>query len=239
MKVLAVDTSTHVGTVALCDGGTLLAEWSALVRASHGETLLPYVARVLESGGVPLADIDLFAVGLGPGSFTGVRIGLATAKGLALAEKKPIVGVTSLAVLARGVILPGTLAIAAVDAYKDEVYAAAYRADDEGALVELTAPFHAAPEQAAQQLALQLGDASWVLVGNAAQRYGARLLHGLSGGQARRVPAYCDIPRGACLAHEAALRFERHGGCDVASLEPLYVRPSDAKLPGGIVPELL
>jgi tRNA threonylcarbamoyladenosine biosynthesis protein TsaB len=221
MKVLAVDTSSLVGTVALCSDGVLLAEWSTQVRASHGETLLPHVARVLEAAGVPLAEVDLIAVGLGPGSFTGVRIGLATAKGLALAARMPIVGVTSLAVLARGVILPGTLVIAAVDAYKDEVYAAAYRADHAGELVQLTAPFHAAPEQAAARLALQVGASPWVVVGNAAQQ----------------LPAYCDIPRGACLAHEAVLRFGRAGGCDVATLEPLYVRPSDAKLPGGIVPE--
>jgi tRNA threonylcarbamoyladenosine biosynthesis protein TsaB len=236
MKVLAVDTSSLVGTVALCSDGVLLAEWSTQVRASHGETLLPHVARVLEAAGVPLAEVDLIAVGLGPGSFTGVRIGLATAKGLALAERMPIVGVTSLAVLARGVILPGTLVIAAVDAYKDEVYAAAYRADHAGELVQLTAPFHAAPEQAAARLALQVGASPWVVVGNAAQRYGARWLGGLPG-HAQQLPAYCDIPRGACLAHEAVLRFGRAGGCDVATLEPLYVRPSDAKLPGGIVPE--
>src|SRR5690349_6667536 len=117
MRTLALDTSTLVGTVAVLEDGALRAEWSASVRASHGETLLPELARTLAQAGLTLAQIDLFAVGLGPGSFTGVRIGVATAKGLALAERKPIVGITSLQVLARGMASEPLRAVA-VDAHK-------------------------------------------------------------------------------------------------------------------------
>lgn len=228
MRVLALDTSTFVGTVAVLRDGELLAEWSASVRASHGETLLPHLARVLEHAELKLSQIDLFAVGLGPGSFTGVRIGVATAKGLALAEKKPLVGVTSLRVIARG-MSAGSLRAVAVDAHKGEVYCALYELDHAGALRELVAPFHALPQPAAERLReAAAGRELWV-AGNGIGRYGQELLGPLAA--AARSPGFSDVPRAACLAHEAELAFALDGPGDLSRLEPLYVRASDAKLP--------
>jgi tRNA threonylcarbamoyladenosine biosynthesis protein TsaB len=229
MRILALDTSTLVGTGAVLRDGELLAEWSAWVRASHGETLLPQLARALEQAQLDIADVDLFAVGLGPGSFTGVRIGVATVKGLALARAKPLVGVTSLRVLARG-MAAGTLRAVAVDAHKSEVYCALYRLVDDGSLSELVAPFHAPPERAAALLreAAQ-GELLWI-AGNGIPRYGDAFVKPL-GERVVRAPAYCDVPRAAALAHEAALTLALHGPSDLSRVEPLYVRPSDAKLP--------
>jgi tRNA threonylcarbamoyladenosine biosynthesis protein TsaB len=229
MRILALDTSTFVGTVAVLADGELRAEWSASVRASHGETLLPQLARTLEHAGLALSEIDLFAVGLGPGSFTGVRIGVATAKGLALAESKPLVGVTSLRVLARG-MPAGTLRAVAVDAHKGEVYCALYALGDDGVLAEQLAPFHGPPERAARLLRESAGGASFAIAGNGLARYGSALIEPL-GPHVSRVPGYCDVPRAACLAHEAAHALAVHGPSDLSRLEPLYVRPSDAKLP--------
>ena len=229
MRILALDTSSLVGTVAVLDSGDLRAEWSASVRASHGETLLPQLARALEHAGLALSDIDLFAVGIGPGSFTGVRIGVATAKGLALAEQKPLVGVTSLRVIARGMVADRLRAVA-VDAHKGEVYCALYELACDGALHERLAPFHAAPQLAARTLREAAGDAPFWLAGNGVTRYGEALT-GELGAHARRAPAYCDVPRAACVAHEAERALQANGPSDLARLEPLYVRPSDAKLP--------
>lgn len=222
MRVLAMDTSTFVGTVAVLRDGALLAEWSASVRATHGETLLPHVARALEQAGVSARELELIAVGIGPGSFTGTRIGMATAKGLALAEAKPVRGVSSLRVIAAG--MPGELRAVAVDAQKGELYCALYAFD--GELRERIAPFHALPAEAAARLGAH--GPVW-LAGDGAERYpefAANLRY-------TRAPKYCDVPRAAVLAHEAWIDFERHGPSDLASLEPLYVRPSDAKLPAG------
>jgi tRNA threonylcarbamoyladenosine biosynthesis protein TsaB len=221
MRVLAMDTSTFVGTVAVLRDGALLAEWSASVRATHGETLLPHVARALEQAGVPARELELIAVGIGPGSFTGTRIGMATAKGLALAEGKPLRGVSSLRVIAAG--MPGELRAVTVDAQKGELYCALYAFGPAG-LAERIAPFHAPPAEAAARLGA-FGPV-W-LAGDGVDRYPELEL------QYTRAPKYCDVPRAAVLAHEAALEFERHGPSDLASLEPLYVRPSDAKLPAG------
>lgn len=229
MRILALDTSSYVGTVAVTRDGELLSEWSASVRASHGETLLPHLARTLEQANLKSAELDLIAVGLGPGSFTGVRIGVATAKGLALAEQKPIVGVTSLRVLARG-ITGGTLRAVAVDAHKGEAYCALYELDRDGSLHERLAPFHAPPAAAAARLREVAGGAHLWLAGNAIGRYGAALLAPL-GAEVARAPLFCDVPRAVCLAHEAAVQLSREGPSVLATLEPLYVRPSDAKLP--------
>jgi tRNA threonylcarbamoyladenosine biosynthesis protein TsaB len=228
MRLLALDTSTFVGTVAVVRDGELLSEWSASVRATHGETLLPQLSRALEHAGLALSDIDLFAVGIGPGSFTGVRIGVATAKGLALAEQKPLVGVTSLRVIARG-MSGGALRVSAVDAHKGELYCALYELAADGALVERVAPFHDAPERAAERLRAAAGDGCVALAGNGSARYGELFTGAL--GSYQRMPPYCDVPRAAALAHEAREAYRQHGPSDLSALEPMYLRPSDAKLP--------
>lgn len=230
MRLLAVDTSTFVGTVAVLREGELLAEWSASVRATHGETLLPHVARVLELSGVTLAELDAIAVGIGPGSFTGVRIGVATAKGLALALGKPIVGISSLRTLARGISGGAGLRVPVLDAHKGEVYCAAYALDDTGRLIERVAPFHAPPAEAAAHLGGQVGDQPLWLAGSGLPRYGEAFTGALRG-PATRAPLFCDVPRAACLAHEALTQLTEHGPSDLASLEPMYLRASDAKLP--------
>lgn len=235
MLVLALDTSTFIGTVAVLRAGSLLAELSASVRASHGETLLPHVERVLRLAGVKLAELDLLAVGIGPGSFTGVRIGVATAKGLALAERKPLVGVTSLRSLARGMGHGEGLAVPVLDAHKGEVYCAAYARDGHAELVEVVPPFHAPPGEAAQHLRSRVsGERLW-LSGDGLDRYGEAFL-GPLGEPTQRAPRFADVPRAAAVGYEAMQQFQRDGAPPLATLEPLYLRPSDAKLPGGVAP---
>ena len=230
MRLLALDTSTFVGTVAVVRDGELLAEWSASVRASHGETLLPHIARVLELSGLALPELDGIAVGIGPGSFTGVRIGVATAKGLALALAKPIVGVSSLRTLARGINGGAGLRVPVLDAHKGEVYCAAYTLDGLGELEERVAPFHAAPDEAARRLRAAARDERLWVAGNGLARYGEAFIAPL-GSLVARAPSFCDVPRAACLAHEALVQLARSGPSDLAGLEPMYLRGSDAKLP--------
>jgi tRNA threonylcarbamoyladenosine biosynthesis protein TsaB len=216
--------------VAVLRDGELLAEWSGWVRATHGETLLPHVARTVELAGVAFESIDALAVGVGPGSFTGVRIGVATAKGLALAQRKPIVGVSTLRVLARGCVAGPGLVAPLLDAHKGEVYAGLYALDEQGELCERLAPFHAAPEEAARRLRAAAGPSPVALAGSGLARYQDALLSAL-GEPARRAPRFCDAPRAACLAHEAARQLAMRGPDDLAALAPLYFRESDAKLP--------
>lgn len=233
--MLAADTSTAIGSVALLDDGEVRAELAARVSAKHGETLLPNIARVLEEAGVTIADVELLAVGLGPGSFTGLRIALATMKGLALARSVPLVGVGSLLVLARGVDLEGRVVVSLLDAHKQEVFCAAYGLDAANEVIEFLSPAHALPASASALLLAALdgetrplalvGDALGALrdpIATALERAGHVLLP---------PPDGAEFPRAAALAVEAERRFHKRGGDDLRALEPLYVRAPDITMP--------
>ena len=232
--VLAMDTSTMVGSVALLTDGEVRAELGASVQARHGEVLLPHVERVLALAGVEFREVGLLAVGLGPGSFTGVRIGVATAKGLALSGGTPLVGVVSLRALARGLSAAGALAVPVVDAHKGEVYAAVYRVGARGIEEELLAPFHSAPEDAMRVLRDVVGDRDVVLCGDGCRKYDDVVRSAF--GEGSIAPRAYDVPRATMIALEAITHHAMHGASHLATLEPLYVRPSDAKLPKGALP---
>ena len=229
MHVLAVDTSTLVGSVAVVSDGALAAEMHAHVRQRHGEVLLPHVERALELAGIGPKDLGLLAVGLGPGSFTGTRIGVATLKGLALSLGVPLVGVSSLVVLARGLTAGEAVAVTLVDAHKGELYAAAYQVRAGGDVSELFAPCHAAPDEAARRVRDAIGDATPIVCGDGLRAHADAVRAHL--GAFVEAPRTYDAPRASVLALCALQRFAHDGASDLASLEPLYVRPSDATLP--------
>ena len=122
MKIAAIDTSTSLGSVALFEDGALVAEDARRVSNAHGESLLPMV-DALFARAVAAARGRALGVGIGPGSFTGVRIGVATAKGIAIATGAELVGVTSLDAIAHGIDAPPGVAVASlVDAMKGELF---------------------------------------------------------------------------------------------------------------------
>jgi tRNA threonylcarbamoyladenosine biosynthesis protein TsaB len=128
-RLLAVETATRVLSVALLDGssGVLLAEISTEDPRPHSERLLPAVDRVLALAGTALDEVDAFAVSIGPGSFTGLRVGLATVKAFAFGSGRPVAAVPTLAALAaRAAGAPGCVA-AALDARRGELYAACWK----------------------------------------------------------------------------------------------------------------
>jgi tRNA threonylcarbamoyladenosine biosynthesis protein TsaB len=208
--------------------GEPVAELSAKLRARHGETLLPQLERVLSASGLDIGDVDLLAVGLGPGSFTGLRIGLSTAKGLSLARGTPIVGVRTTRAIARGAF--GAVRVPVVDGHKGEVFVAVYRADDTGRLHCEHDEAHGSPAAMGARLRSWLGDVAPTLVGTGLTTHGDALGQAF-GAPVVRAPRAYETPRGALLALEAEEAFAARGPDDVATLEPLYVRASDAALP--------
>jgi len=127
LKVLAVETSTLTGSVALLEDRRLRGEVTLSVSVQHAERLLPAISRLLGDAGERLEEIGLFAVAVGPGSFTGLRVGVSAVQGLSLACGKPAVGVSSLQALAlNGSYFSGTI-IPLLDARRGEVYAGAYQ----------------------------------------------------------------------------------------------------------------
>ncbi|QQR89994.1 MAG: tRNA (adenosine(37)-N6)-threonylcarbamoyltransferase complex dimerization subunit type 1 TsaB [Myxococcales bacterium] len=230
MKVLALDTSTYLGTIALLEDGQLRAELSTHVRAKHGETVLPHVKHVLELAGFALTDMDLLAVGLGPGSFTGTRVGVATMKGLAFATGIPLVGVCSLRGTASMSASDSVLSVVMMDAYKNEVYMAVYQRKPDGMLQECLAPLHCSAEAACDLLLNEFKEARFVISGDGLQKYDALIRESLKNQANYQFQVFAS-PRASFLADEAVRQFEQHGPSDIDSLEPLYIRGSDAKLP--------
>lgn len=131
MKVLGIDTSSIMTTCAVIEGDKLLGEYSLNQDMSHSEKLVPMIKEVLDNLGLKIQDIDLFAVSVGPGSFTGLRIGVATVKGFAHLYDKPVIGVPTLEALAYN-LAPRDIIVPMLDARRDRVYTGIYTCKEDG-----------------------------------------------------------------------------------------------------------
>ena len=128
MKILAMDSSAVAASVALCEDERLLGEYTICNGNTHSQTLLPMTEELLSRFGITTDDVDLFAVSNGPGSFTGVRLGVATLKGLAFGKDKPCVGVSTLEALAHNLAVTDGLICPVMNARRNQVYTALFRA---------------------------------------------------------------------------------------------------------------
>jgi tRNA threonylcarbamoyladenosine biosynthesis protein TsaB len=236
-RVLAFDTSATVTSVAVCDGSRVLAEDDSVSGDRHAELLLPRVERCLAQSGLTLGDIDLIGVGIGPGSFTGVRVGVATAKGFGLSLQKPVCGVVSLTALAEAaagaavraaLVRDGEWLAPLLDAFKGEVFGALYRVTPQGVLLELE-PFHAAPAAALARISAAVGSHPLTLFGAGLRRYAAEF--GELPSDARLLEPAFDVPRARFVASLAEQAVARGEVVELAQLAPLYLRDSDAQLP--------
>ena len=126
MLILALDSSAVAGSVALCDGERLLCEYTVNLGNTHSETILPMVESILKLSGYTADDIDIFACSEGPGSFTGIRIGASTIKGLAFSTDKPCIGVSTLEALAYNLIGAEGIICPVMNARRAQVYNAIF-----------------------------------------------------------------------------------------------------------------
>lgn len=223
MKILALDSTAGTASVALCDGHRLLSLWLLNNGLTHSERLLPMVESTLEASGVNVCDIDLFAVSAGPGSFTGVRIGVATVKGLAYGRGKPCIGVSTLHALAYNLISSDGIVCPVMNARRGQVYNALFDCRN-GKLIRLT------DDRAISltDLDAQLGtitDRKIYLCGD-----GYDIAK-----QTLTSPALCDTPdlqiwQNACSVAQTALDlYERGLRTSDAELAPIYLRLPQAE----------
>ncbi len=220
MIVLALHSTTPRLGVAITRDGDILAEQILSRSREHLENVPRAIGDLTETAGVPLEQVDGFGVAIGPGSFSGIRVGLAVVKGLALALKKPAVGVTSLEILAWRAAGNGELAVPVLDARRQEVYAAVFRRQaNDVALVE--GPY-----------LMELHDFPRLL-----ERYadplvvcGDHVADALveSRSNVVRSPVEGPSPAACAVLTEARLQLGDPGG--VHSLMPLYIRRSDAEV---------
>lgn len=130
LKILAVDSSSATASVAIAENDKIIAEYFANCGLTHSETLAPMIQSILCNSKVDINEIDLFAVCNGPGSFTGLRIGVSIVKALAMVTNKPCVGVSSLHALAYNFIDENSLIYSAINSRKDEIYSAVFKSEN-------------------------------------------------------------------------------------------------------------
>lgn len=224
MRVLGIETSTGVEGVAVVERGRLLGEWTLNLPQSHSIRLLPSIDGLLRALGMGIEEVDGIAVSIGPGSFTGLRIGLSTAKGLSMSLGKPLLGVPTLKALALPFSSWPYLLCPLIDARRGELYVALYRSRGDE-LDEVLSPQVLPPEEVVERLR---GEGA-LLVGDGALLYKDLFLKEL-GDRAYFPPPPLHHPRASAVAFLGEGRLLRGERDDLLTLTPLYVRPSDAEL---------
>jgi tRNA threonylcarbamoyladenosine biosynthesis protein TsaB len=223
MKILAVDTATKSCSVAVIDEESVLAESTIINDQTHSRHLLNVIDIVIGEADLKISQLDGFAVSIGPGSFTGLRIGVASIKGLAFSLNKPVVGVSSLETLAFQCIPQPYLICPIIDARKQEVYFCRYRYKKEGLKKE-------GPERVASPVQAVSGIREpCVFIGNGAMQYQALILKEL-GKMAHFVAENQHTIQASAVARLSLPRFKRQETDDVHLLVPHYIRKSDAEL---------
>jgi len=221
VRILGIESSTAAGSAAVVEGEVLVGEVWFAGAGTHSQMLMVGVARVLEITGTNPQSLSGVAVGLGPGSFTGVRVALSTAKGLALGLGIPLVGVPTLEILAAGAAQICGLVCPMVDARAQRIYTALFRFLD-GSMQEVK-------EEALRDLMpwlLSLGEPV-LFVGDGALEYRALIKEAL-GDLARFGPVECTLPRAATVARLGAGRIKRGEYDDLDLLAPRYAMEAKA-----------
>jgi len=223
MKILAVDTATKSCSVAIVDKESIIAEMTVVNEETHSKHLLGMINLVIKYADLNLADLDGFAVTSGPGSFTGLRIGISSVKGFAAALGKPMVGVSSLNALARQVSFSPYLICSLIDARKDEVYLSTYRYEDSNLERE-------GKEQVVlPKDALDKINEPCIFVGSGAVLYRKMIKEKLSE-DAFFTQDYENTIRASTVAHLSMTKFENENTDNVETFVPNYIRKSDAQL---------
>jgi len=224
MRVLGIDTSTSCGSIGLIEDEQILCEYSLVGKASHSERVLKTIDRVLGDSGIPIGDIDGLAISIGPGSFTGLRIGVSAVKGLAFATNIPVAGVSTLDALAQNVRYSPYLICPLLDARKGEVYSALYRNTEKGRLTKL------APEMAIKPVdLLERIDGKTLFLGNGVYPYGDLIRRKLKGLARIAGPSFNFI-HGIIIAQLGRENLERGEYLDLEAFTPQYLRKSEAEL---------
>jgi tRNA threonylcarbamoyladenosine biosynthesis protein TsaB len=230
MTILCIDTATEIGTVAVVrdDGANASVRWRSARR--HGENLFGHIDAALSQAGVSREELSLIGVDIGPGKFTSLRVGLSTAKGLAFGLGLPIVGVTSLRVLARAIDGSNSaIRIPVMNAYRGDVFSAAYVIGN-GGIVELAPPLFGPAERVFGRLRDAIGDRP-LLVGGEGARAHATIVEALLGVNLEWQDMSDVASTADAIAAEVQYVMRTAGPADLDSLEPQYLRPSDASLP--------
>jgi len=221
--LLTIQTASPAGSLAITDGERLLAEVNLDVRRTPTEWLLQSIEDLLAKADLEKSALDAIAVVRGPGSFTGLRVGLATAKGLSLAADCPLLGISSLQCLAMQLPFTSMPVCVMLDARKQEVYTALFNWQAGYA--------HPVAEERVVKPEKLLADitSETLFVGNGALVYRSLIVRQLAG-RAHFAPAFLNLPRAAAAAALALREWQAGRTFSADELMPSYIRPSEAEL---------
>jgi len=237
MRILAFETATGACTVAVTSGEAVLSQLTLQVPRAHSTRLMPLVAQAIADSGLTKTELDLIAVGIGPGSFTGLRIGLSTAKGLSYALGTPCIGVPTLKTMAYGTGAQIGLVVPMLDAKRGDVYGAAYAVGDRdpSTWAELIRPGHYALADLGEQvrdLRSGLLRHSWQYV-TCCGDISLDQVEALEIGEAARLaPVGLMLPQAWAVAAVARSMLGAgvdQSACTPGALAPIYLRKSEAE----------
>lgn len=223
LKILAIDTSTDTGSIAITDGEDILVESILNVGRTHSETLIPSFQEMLEKTKLDIKDLDLLALTVGPGSFTGVRIGASTVKGFALALEKPVAGVSTLEALASNFPFSSLPIMPLFDARRGEIYSAMFKWE-EGIIKRLSEDRAASLDDAISKI-----ETKTIFAGEGLVKYGQMIKDRL-GDNAVFAPRAVWYVRASNVAALGRKSYEADGGLDIATFTPSYRRKSEAEI---------
>lgn len=226
MRILGIDTSTKYAGVAVVENGVLIAQSTLQFMASHSEKLLPEIAHILEIMKIPIETIDYYAVTVGPGSFTGLRVGISTVKGLAFATRKNVTPISTLEVIARGFPHVEYPICPILDARKKEVYSALFQWEN-GKLLRIKRDAVLTPEALAEWIQVKT-----LFAGDGLSIYKDKLQQ-VFGEKAIFAESIYNIPSPAIVALIGFEKAEDGEFISARDLRPLYLRKSEAEIKFG------
>ena len=223
MKILALETSAKSVSVAVVENGAVLASAYQNMGLTHSVTLMPLLDSMLKNAGLTAKDMSLIAVAAGPGSFTGLRIGVSAAKGLAWALELPCCGVSTLAAMARNLAHMEGLIVCAMDARRSQVYNANFSAEN-GVLTRLTPDRAVSLDELAEEI--RNDPRPITLVGDGAHLVYARFTE--QGIPCRMAPPHLIMQNATSVALEAEALATQGKLVSAQELEAFYLRPPQA-----------
>lgn len=221
MKILGIDTTTKFLCIGLYVDGKSY-EYNLETGRNLSALLVPTIERVIAAAGLKIADIDYFACGLGPGSFTGIRIGLATIKGLSIVRNKPVVGISTLDILAENVLTDNTLIVPAIDARRGLIYCSSYKREP-GLL-----------KRKSEYLLLSLDEfikkfsKNAVILGDAASLYSDKMLARIKG--AIILDKDYWFPRAHNIIELAKAQIKARQFSLALNVKPIYLYPQECQI---------
>jgi tRNA threonylcarbamoyladenosine biosynthesis protein TsaB len=219
--LLAIETSGRWSSVALLSGGRTLAETGVAIGKDHSGPLAGRIAALLAATGIDVGEVDAVAVSRGPGSFTGLRVGVGFAKGFITGTTRKLYAVSALETVAAGVLFSELPICAMLDAKKGEVYAALYRAE-KGRIVLREGPLARTPGELLEEIAEPV-----LFVGDGALAY-RRLIEERFGKDARVAPPSFSLPRAGVMGELVCASPSGYLVTDPGTFEPHYMRPPEA-----------